>query len=92
LINGIHQTRKHLKGCYFDAARCKLGISRLEGYRKRFSIQDQRYTDQPDKTNGCSDGADALRQWAQAKELGMVGRNKAGSARDVEAASPDWRL
>lgn len=93
LSTGIHQTRKHLKSAYFDKSECDLGIKRLEGYKKRFSKADNRYIDQPDKSNGCTEGADALRQWAQAKELNML--NSYGSAMNSdynEAAAPDWRL
>lgn len=89
LITGIQQTRKHLKGVYFDEVSCKLGIQRIEGYRKKFSRADNRFTDTPDKANGCSEGADALRQWAQAKELNIVG---SVASKYVEAAAPDWRL
>lgn len=91
LITGIQQTRKHLKGAYIDETKCKLGIQRIEGYRKKFSRADNRYTDQPDKSNGCSEGADALRQWAQAKELGMLdSATRTSSYKEAEA--PDWRL
>lgn len=91
LITGVQQTRKHLKGAYFDEAECALGIQRIEGYRKRFSRADNRYTDTPDKSNGCSEGADALRQWAQAKELNML---EAATRKYTyqEAEAPDWRL
>lgn len=91
LAAGIQQTRKHLKGAYFDRSRCDLGIKRIEGYKKRWSKQDNRYTDQPDKSNGCTEGADALRQWAQAKENGLLG--SIASTHDYqEAAAPDWRM
>jgi len=90
LITGIQQTRKHLKGAYFDEAEAKLGIQRIEGYRKRFSRADNRHTDQPDKANGCSEGADALRQWAQAKELGLLGSVTSASTYKP-APPPDWR-
>lgn len=89
LINGIHQTRKHLKGAYFDETRCELGIKRIENYRKKFSRSESRYLDEPDKSNGCSEGADALRQWAQAKELGLLTRNQTPHE---EPDAPDWRL
>ena len=89
LITGIQQTRKHLKGVYLDETRCKKGIERIEGYRKKFSRADNRYTDNPDKANGCSEGADALRQWAQAKELGLTG--SAAGSKYQEAPPPDWR-
>ena len=92
LVTGINQTRKHLKGAYMDESRCAKGIQRLEGYRKRFNRADNRYTDQPDKSNGCSEGADALRQWAQAKELGMVQSAATRISNYEEAPAADWRL
>ena len=96
LMTGIYATRKHLKGCYIDAQGCKDGIVRLEGYRKKFNRADGRYIDQPDKANGCTEGADAFRQWAQAKELGMVEEATvgAGSRKTTyyEAEAPDWRM
>lgn len=73
LMTGIHMTRKWLKSVFIDKDRCKLGIARLEGYKKRFNRADGRYTNQPDKANGCSEGADAFRQYAQAKDAGLVG-------------------
>lgn len=93
LITGIQQTRKHLKTAWFDEAGCKKGIARVEGYRKKFSRADNRFINQPDKSNGCSEGADALRQWAQAKELGMLANiGMPGGSSYQEAEAPDWRL
>jgi hypothetical protein len=93
LITGIYSTRKHMKSCYIDEVACAKGISRLENYRKRFNQAEQRYTDMPDKSNGCSEGADAFRQWAQAKELGMVSYTAAKSgSRYKPAPPPDWRM
>ena len=91
LVTGINQTRKHLKGAYMDESRCAKGIQRLEGYRKRFNRADNRFTNLPDKSNGCSEGADALRQWAQAKELGMM-QSAIKSSNYDEAPAADWRL
>ena len=91
LSNGIQQTRKHLKNAWFDENRCDLGIKRIEGYKKKFSKIDKRYIDSPNKINGFSEGADALRQWAQAKELGMLGYLNT-QTNYSEAAAPDWRL
>lgn len=73
LQTGILITRKHLKTAYFDDEKCKEGINRIEGYQKKFSRAENRFIDQPNKSNGCSEGADALRQWAQAKENGLLG-------------------
>lgn len=89
LITGIQLTRKHLKGAYFDADRCPEGIKRIDGYCKKFNRAESRYIDEPNKTNGCSEGADALRQWAQAKELGLTGSGS--TAHYQEAPAPDWR-
>lgn len=89
LINGINQTRKHMKTAWFDKDGCKEGIARLDSYRKKFSRSENRFTDAPDKSNGASEGADALRQWAQAKELGML---DTATQSYVEAEAPDWRL
>lgn len=72
LIHGIQSTRKHLKNAWFDKTNCKFGIERIEGYQKKFSKADKCFIDQPNKANGCSEGADALRQWAQAKDAGLI--------------------
>lgn len=90
LMTGIYATRKHLKSAYFDADRCKQGLERIQGYRKKFSRSDNRYIDQPDKANGCSEGADALRQWAQAEELGLIEMLSTDQGYR-EAPAPDWR-
>jgi hypothetical protein len=73
LSAGIQSTRKMLKNAWFDEKRCKLGIQRIEGYQKKFSKSEKRFIDEPNKANGCSEGADALRQHAQAKEADMLG-------------------
>ena len=90
LMAGVQMVRKHLKGCYFDEERCKAGIIRLDGYKKRYSRADQRFTDDPNKANGCSEGADAFRQFAQAKESGMIGRS--GQSSYTAPPPPDWRF
>jgi phage terminase large subunit len=69
---GINMTRSHFPSAYFDSVECVQGIKRIDNYRKRYSQADQRWIDEPNKTNGSSEAADALRQWAQAKESGLV--------------------
>lgn len=96
LITGIQQTRKHMKGVFIDETACDKGVRRLEGYCKKFSRSQSRYVDEPNKANGCSEGADAFRQYAQAKELGMLASFTSGHAHQhqhhyEEAPSPDWR-
>jgi hypothetical protein len=90
LNTGIQMVRKHIKGAYFDEVMTKDGVNRLDNYKKRYSTKDNRYIDEPNKTNGCSEGADAFRQFAQAKEAGMIAL--AGSSSDYSAPPPpDWR-
>lgn len=89
LMTGIYAVRKHLKGAFFDVNRTEQGLKRVSGYKKKFSTSENRYIDQPDKSNGCSEGADALRQWAQAKELGYLSQEDTESY--VEPEAPDWR-
>ena len=91
LMTGISMVRKHIKGAYFDQAACDEGLQRLQGYKKKFSRSENRFLDQPDKSNGCTEGADALRQWAQAKEAGMLDALTTSTAYE-EAPEPDWRL
>lgn len=90
LINGIEQVRKHLKGAYIDRERCAKGIHALDGYQKKWNQTDQRYVDEPNKRNGCSEGADALRQWAQAKEGGLI--TLAHTSNYTLPPPPDWRI
>ena len=89
-MSGISATRKHLKSAWFDKDGCDLGLQRIQGYKKKFSRSENRFLDQPDKSNGCSEGADALRQWAQAKENGMLA-SVTTATKYEEAPAPDWR-
>lgn len=91
LQNGIDQTRKHLKNAWFDKDGTKKGIDRIDGYQKTWNNTDKRWSDTPNKANGCSEGADALRQWAQAKERGMLDAVVPVQLEDLPEA-PDWRL
>ena len=68
---GINMTRAAFASAYFDEAGCKLGFSHLESYKKRWNDRDGRWSDEPRKDH-TSEGADAFRQWAQAKSRGMV--------------------
>lgn len=68
---GINITRAAFASAYFDEAGCKLGFSHLENYKKRWNERDSRWSDEPRKDH-TSEGADAFRQWAQAKNLGFI--------------------
>lgn len=88
LNTGIQMTRKHFPSAYFDVEGCKLGIKRLDNYRKRFSQRDNRWIDEPNKSNGCSEGADAFRQWAQAAENGRLNIAKKKTYQPIHSYSP----
>lgn len=92
LMDGIQQTRACMRNYYFDQTNCKLGIDRLDGYKKRWNNTESRYVDQPDKSNGCSEGADALRQHAQAKMAGLIVSSTRAAGSDYEEDNDnDWR-
>lgn len=91
LMTGVQTTRKHLKSAYFDLNRCAQGIERITHYKKKYSQTEKRWLDStPDKSNGCSEGADALRQWAQAKELGLLETAINTGGGYVEAPPPSY--
>jgi hypothetical protein len=68
---GIQITRDNFPTAYFDEVGTKLGFSHLENYKKRWNKHDGRWSDEPRKDH-TSEGADAFRQWAQAKSGGLV--------------------
>lgn len=82
LTVGINETRSILGQCRFDAAACKEGLRHLELYSKIWNERASDWSDAPNKTNGHSEAADAIRQFAQfrARER-MMGRGEdAGQA------------
>lgn len=68
---GIQLTRQQMASCYFDEVECKDGLLRLAGYKKKWNASTGRWSDEPcHDTN--SEGADAFRQFAQAKAGGLI--------------------
>lgn len=72
---GIQMTREAFGSAWFDESGCKLGIQRLENYKKKWNERDGRWSNEP-RHDVNSEGADAFRQWAQAKTKNLV--TKAG--------------
>jgi hypothetical protein len=91
---GIQTTRAAFSSAYIDPVTCKDGITALDNYKKKWNRIDKRYSDEPSKSNGASEGADSFRQWAQAKAAGNV--TMAGNTRQGRngfgRGDPDWRL
>jgi hypothetical protein len=90
LSAGIQLVRKHIPSAYIDEDRCAEGIKRMDGYKKKWNSSLGRFVDEPEKRDGNSEGADAFRQWAQAKELGMITLATKTSTMGSRPAS-DWR-
>jgi hypothetical protein len=101
LQTGIQAVRRALRDVLIDEVGCKEGITRLDGYRRTWNKQHGKFIDTPDKNNGCSEGADAFRQYAQAREASLIpdaltydplppaDRNLDDDEPDTSA---DWRL
>lgn len=86
---GIQITRSHFPSAYFDEEHCAEGIKRLDGYKKKWDARQGRWNDStPEKNDGNSEGADAFRQWAQAMELGLIGRVV---AKPFKRGKSNWR-
>jgi hypothetical protein len=68
----IQQTRNFLLMCSFDETRCKLGLQRLESYRKQWNDRTQTWGNAP-RHGVESNGADAMLQAGQAKFAGVFG-------------------
>jgi len=94
LNTGIEITKKNFPSAYFDEDitednGVKFGLKRLSGYRKKYNKTDQRWIDDPNKKNGCSEAADAFRQWAQAKDAGLI--TISGRTRMKSKRRGNWR-
>lgn len=84
---GIQQTRDALASAWFDAERCKLGISRLDNYKKKWNERDGRWSNTP-LHDINSEGADAFRQYGQAKANGLISTQNAKASPRVQVFTP----
>ena len=62
---GIDMLRQRFPEAWFDEEGCKEGLTHLSLYRKKFNTATKTFRDEPEKYDGHSEAADALRQWAQ---------------------------
>lgn len=70
LMWGIQRTRDEFSTYWFDEKHCAAGIAHLDGYSKRWNERQGCWSEQPNKENGHSEAADALRQHAQSESKG----------------------
>jgi len=76
ILWGIQQTSDVFPYLYIDEVKCAKGLDHLKAYRRKWSNSEQRWSHIPDKSEGHSEAADALRQLAQAFAAGDLGRSK----------------
>jgi phage terminase large subunit len=77
LLWGIQQTADLFPYLYIDDVKCAAGLDHLKSYRRKWSNSESRWSHIPDKSEGHSEAADALRQLAQVFASGDLGkRNK----------------
>ncbi|MDB6178994.1 hypothetical protein PAF17_15995 [Paracoccus sp. Z330] len=62
---GIEILRNRFSEAWIDEEGCKEGIQHLSLYRKKFNTRLGQFIDEPEKQDGHSEAADAIRQWAQ---------------------------
>lgn len=73
---GIQQLRDMMPLMWFDEHKTSKGLEHLKAYRRKWSENEKRWMDRPDKAEGHSEAADALRQMAQAYAGGILDINK----------------
>jgi len=71
---GIQQLRDAFPMFYFHKKNTEKGVTHLKKYKQKWSENEKRWLPRPDKSEGHSEAADALRQLAQAHANGMIGR------------------
>jgi len=76
ILWGIQQTSDLFPYLWIDETKCAKGLAHLKSYRRKWSNTEHRWTHTPDKSEGHSEAADALRQMAQAFAAGDLGRKR----------------
>ena len=66
VTTGIQQLRDVMGMMWIDKVFCKDGVVHLDQYKKKWNKLQQRFIDVPNKEDGHSEAADALRQFGQA--------------------------
>lgn len=63
VLNGIDAVRNILSQCWFDKAKCSIGLAGLEGYRAEYDEKKKKLSNKP-LHNWCSHAADSFRTFA----------------------------
>ena len=82
---GIDLTRTNLRTAALDRENCAQGIKALDNYQRQWDERNGRWRDKP-LHNWASNGADAIRQWAQGFKAPSLADKERRSKRER-----DWR-
>lgn len=88
LQHGISLTRAKFSEAWFDEEGCAEGIAHLDSYKKKWNVRIGAYSDEPEKLEGHSEAADALRQWAQGFDPSVIGLDPYKQLRKSRARQP----
>ena len=86
--DGINMMRDKFPQCWFDEANCAKGLTHLDNYRKQWNEALGVWRDEP-LHDVASNGADAIRQFAQSSKMLTPTENKTTINRTVVRGS--WR-
>lgn len=81
LMWGIQHMRDVFPLVWIDEDKCAKGVDHVRKYRRKWSENEKRWLNVPDKSEGHSEAADALRQLAQAHAGGLLNRKKSWGKR-----------
>lgn len=87
---GIQQTRDIFPTLVFDETHCKAGLAHIAAYRKKWNDRMGCWSDEPDKTGGHSEAADALRQLGQTSHSDAK-RDAGKNFMQKRRGSANWR-
>lgn len=85
---GIQQTRDIFPFLYFDETHCKAGLAHLDSYKKKWIPSQCTWGDEPEKHDGHSEAADALRQFGQAHSAKLL---NLGSGPRKKPTPTNWK-
>ncbi len=88
LSHGINLTRSKFSEAYFDEQGCRAGLDHLELYHKKWNARVGAYSEEPEKLDGHSEAADALRQWAQGFDPSSIYRNPYEALKKARSRQP----
>jgi hypothetical protein len=88
LQNGIDLLRSKFNQAYFDEVGCKEGLNHVSLYHKKWNSRLGLWSNEPEKGDGHSEAADALRQWAQGFDPATALTNSYAAIKKVRRSQP----